>query len=42
MNAVVDELSDWDERDIADTISVLSGALSVALNRDVNKGVDDE
>ena len=36
-NAHVDELSDWDSRDIIDTISVLSQALSVKENRESNK-----
>lgn len=31
-NDVVDELGDWDERDIKDTLSVLSQALSVDEN----------
>jgi hypothetical protein len=41
VNSEVDEMSDWDDRDIADTISVLSGALSVAANRDLNKLGDE-
>ena len=31
-NDVIDELSDWDERDIKDTMSVLTQALSVDAN----------
>lgn len=38
VNREIDELSDWDARDLADTISVLSGALSVAMSRDLNDG----
>lgn len=32
-NKSINEISDWDKRDIIDTISILSGALSVDINR---------
>lgn len=35
-NEDIDEESDWDERDLINTISVLSGALSVDANRKAN------
>lgn len=33
-NETIDERSHWDERDIADTMSVFAQALSVLFNRD--------
>ena len=35
-NSEIDERSDWDRRDVADTISVLAQGLSVKANEDHN------
>ena len=40
-NDVVDEESEWDRRDLIDTIAVFSSALSVDENRMVNREHDN-
>ena len=42
VNEKIDEMSDWDARDITDTISVLSGGLSVMMNRAANEEADHD
>jgi hypothetical protein len=41
-NEVVDERGHWDRRDILDTISVLSQALSIDENIRVSEGMTDD
>jgi hypothetical protein len=40
-NNVIDEISDWDERDLKDTISVMAQALSVDGNMKINEEEKD-
>jgi hypothetical protein len=35
-NEVIDEMTDWDKRDLTDTISVMAQALSVDANIEAN------
>ncbi len=37
-NEAIDERTDWDERDIIDTVSVLMQGLSAKKNMDLNEG----
>ena len=40
-NDVIDERGHWDKRDLLDTMSVISQALSIDENVRVNEGIDE-